>query len=230
METDIPVPRALLSTARIGAIVTVRNDDDREYRGRLIRIEGETALVRTFDELDFPTESHLGITLIQAIPGREKMALIVQKATELGVARIVPCTTSRSVLSGHPGEGQDKSHRWPVVARKAVEQCRRRVAPIVSACFVFSETIDLFSAETGLKLILYEKEKATRLKDLASTGERPDELVIACGPEGGFTDEEVLLARENGFVPIRFGGRTLRCETAALAALSIVQYEWGDLG
>jgi 16S rRNA (uracil1498-N3)-methyltransferase len=77
--------------------------------------------------------------------------------------------------------------------------------------------------------MLYEKEARVRLKDLAPADMPMGKVAVACGPEGGFTDEEVSFARGRGFVAVRLGGRTLRCETAALAALSIIQFQWGDM-
>jgi 16S rRNA (uracil1498-N3)-methyltransferase len=228
VETDLPFPKADLSSSRIGAIVTIKGPGGSEYRGRLVKIDGESALVRVFEELAMPAEPRLCITLVQAIPKKEKMAFIVQKATELGVNRILPCLSARSAVPGEGGD-QDKSHRWPDIARRAMEQCRRRVVPIVSPQSDLAGAIESFSGVTALKLILYEKERAGRLKDMAAAKEKPDSIVIVCGPEGGFTDREVAFATAKGFDPVRLGGRILRCETAALAALSIVQYEWGDL-
>lgn len=223
------LPVTGLSATRPGAIVTVRGEAGREYRGRVVRVTGETALVRLFEELDFPSESPLSLTLLQAVPKKERMELIIQKATELGVSAIIPCASARSVGPGAVGKAEDKSHRWPAIVQRAVEQCRRRVPPSVSPCRAFPEAVDSLALCDGLKLLLYEKEQVVRLKELAASMEPAKRVVMACGPEGGFTDEEVSFARERGFVPVRLGGRVLRCETAALAALAIIQYQWGDL-
>ncbi len=231
MEADTRVPLTLLSETRTGAIVTVKGEGGREYRGRVLAVEGEAALVRIFQELDFPSESPLWMTLLQAIPKRERMELIIQKATELGVQEIIPCTSGKSITPGGTGLGQDKSHRWPMIARRAVAQCRRRTAPLVTPCRSLRGALDAFSADEGMKLILYEKERTMRLADVGQERprEKPGRVVIACGPEGGFTDEEIFFARTKGFVPVRLGGRVLRAETAALAEIAIIQHEWGDL-
>jgi 16S rRNA (uracil1498-N3)-methyltransferase len=102
---------------------------------------------------------------------------------------------------------------------------------VVAPCRTLTDALDDFSADEGLKLILHEKERTVRLTELARQGleEKPRRVVIACGPEGGFTDAEIFSARARGFVPVRLCGRVLRCETAALAALSVIQHEWGDL-
>jgi 16S rRNA (uracil1498-N3)-methyltransferase len=229
MERDFPVPIGHLPSRRIGAIVTFRTDDGAEYRGRILAVEHDMAIVRAFGKLDFPSESALHLTLVQAIPTRERMLFVLQKGTELGVNRFIPCTSQKSVTSMTRAKGQDKSHRWPVAVEKAVEQCRRRVVPAIAPIGAFSEVVRSFAEDDVIKLILYENEKTTRMRDLLPAQNRPDRVVLACGPEGGFTEGEVLLSREHGFVPLRLGGRVLRCETAAVAAVSIIQHVWGDL-
>jgi 16S rRNA (uracil1498-N3)-methyltransferase len=229
MQTDRRVPIALLSATRKGAIVTVEGEGG-EYRGRLVRIDGEEAEVHVFEELPFASEPPIDIVLIQAVPKKERMEFVIQKATELGVKAIFPCMSEKSNTPGTTG-GQDKSHRWQAVARRAVGQCRRRLVPRVAPCRDFKEALREQAVGNALKLILYEKERTARLKDLLERppGGKPERVVIACGPEGGFTGDEVRMATENGFIPVSLGSRVLRCETAALAVLSIVQHEWGDL-
>jgi len=229
MERDFLVPLGRLSSTRAGAIVTFISEDGREYRGRIVRMEEHAALVRAFEKLDFPSESTLHVALVQALPKREKMLLILQKGVELGVTRFIPCTSSKSLPSSAMARGQDKSHRWPATVQKAVEQCRRRIVPTVGPVDSLSRVLRSFSSSDAAKLVLYEQEPTTRLKDLISTRGRPETVILVCGPEGGFTEGEVLLARESGFVPVRLGGRILRCETAVMAAVSIIQYAWGDL-
>jgi 16S rRNA (uracil1498-N3)-methyltransferase len=229
VERDITVPLSRLSSTRTGAVVTVMGDERTEYRGRILQTQGDTALIRLFEKLPFPSESPLHLTLVQALTSREKMAFILQKATELGVNGVIPCTSARSSGPAVEGKGQDKSHRWPVIVRKAVEQSRRRVAPGIASVGAFSEIIESLAGGEGLRLMLYEREAVMRLKDLVSSAERPGLVVLVCGPEGGFTEEEVFVARRHRFVPVRLGGRILRCETAAIAAMSIIQHVWGDL-
>jgi 16S rRNA (uracil1498-N3)-methyltransferase len=229
MENEIVVPRSLVSHQRIGAIVTITAKEGREYRGRVVGLEGENARVRVFDELTMPSESSLKISLIQALPKKERMESIIRKATELGVTEILPCVSERSVCGKGEEGSQDKSHRWPLVAGKAVEQCRRRKAPVVFQLMELREAFLRASEQSGAKLILFEKEQCLTLRTFLSSASLPGRVFIACGPEGGFTGEEIAYARLHGFSPVRMGGRILRCETATVAALSIVQFVWGDL-
>lgn len=229
MGDDLVVPASLLSSTRIGALVTVRADDGFEFRARVIRVEDGEGTVRIFEKLDYPTESPLFLTLIQALPKREKMSFIIEKAVELGVNMIIPCYSTKSEDSTLQPKGQDRSRRWPLVVARAMEQCRRRTVPGIGPFGNLAQTVESLANEDGVKIMLYEKESSARLKDLVSTAERPVRAVVLCGPEGGFTEEEVIHAQQNGFIPVRLGGRLLRCETAAVAALSIIQHVWGDM-
>ena len=228
-ETELLVPRDRVTSDRTGAIVTLIAPDGVEWRGRVVRVEGSYALVRLFERLSLPTESPLNIALVQALPKKEKMSFIIQKATELGVTSIHPCTSSKSTSPEEAQNAQDKSHRWSDVARRAVDQCRRRTVPVVSPTVGFESVIDASFGLDALKLVLHEKERLMRLRDAVAATRRPSAVVLACGPEGGFSEDEVQSARDRGFVPVRLGGRILRCETAALASLTIIQYVWGDL-
>jgi len=232
METYRRVPTALLPESRRGAIVTVKGEDGREYRGRIVRTEGEEAEVRVFEEIPLGSESPLDIVLVQAIPKKERMEMIIQKATELGVKEILPCRSEKSMVQGEPdSQAQDKSHRWPAIAKRAVEQCRRRVVPRTGPSRCLEDVLGELACRQATKLVLYEKEQTMRLKDLLAgpRKEGPATVVIACGPEGGFTRAEIATARSRGFIPVSLGGRVLRCETAALAAIAILQHVWGDL-
>lgn len=222
---DLNVSVHLLPTTRIGAIVTVLVDDT-EYRCRIVKVNEEKAVVHPFERLALPSEPDLLITLVQVLPKKEKMELIIQKATELGVGTIIPCVSARSITLAERDVTQKKSHRWTSVARKAAEQSRRRVIPLIRECVAFTSALELVS-QSDLKIMLYEKEPTRRLHDLMPM--KPRSLAIVAGAEGGFTEEEIMLARTKQFIPVRLGGRILRSETASIAAISIAQFLWGDL-
>jgi len=222
---DVELPVASLSHTRVGAIVTVQAEGV-EYRARIIGITHGIATLHLFEPLSRASESSLAITLVQALPKKERMELIIQKATELGVAAILPCISAKSITLSERGVHQSKTHRWPAIAAKAVEQSRRRLIPHIGNCIDLTAALARVS-EAELKFILYEKEVELDLHNVADKKVRS--LAIAAGPEGGFTEDEVMLARGHGFLPVRLGGRTLRCETASIAAISIAQFVWGDL-
>jgi 16S rRNA (uracil1498-N3)-methyltransferase len=224
---DFRIPSESLTERRIGAILTARDEVGDEYRARVVAIEADMAVVHPFEKLSLPSESALSVTLVQALPKKEKMEWIIQKATELGVSAIVPCVSEKSVTLEERDRLQAKSLRWQEIARKAKEQSRRRKVPFIERCTTLQEALKIHAANAGLNLILYEKESNNRLKDVSWVG--VEHLTIVCGPDGGFSEVEVSTACAFNYIPVSLGSRILRCETAAVAALSIVQFVSGNL-
>jgi len=211
---------------RVGGIVTLTDSEGDDFRGRVVRLSKEKALVLIFEAFPSPTESPLEVILLQALPEKERMELIIQKATELGVSTIIPFKSGRSISLEEREAKQKKAHRWQEIAVKAVQQSRRARVPRVESYRSFQEALKVSKGE-GLKIVLYEKE-GENLKNVL----RRYQLKKICamvGPEGGFTAEEVELAKDKGFIPIKLGQRILRTETAAIVLLGILQYELGDL-
>lgn len=173
-------------------------------------------------------ESPLPITLCQGLPKGEKMDLILQKATELGVSRIVPFNGERSVAR-LDGERLDKRiPRWERIVQEAARQSLSATIPAVG---FHADLATLLRLEGGdLKLLLWEGEKEQRLRPLAATMARPASVSVIIGPEGGLSAREAALAVSAGYLPVTLGGRILRTETAGLAVVAILQYLWGDLG
>jgi 16S rRNA (uracil1498-N3)-methyltransferase len=154
------------------------------------------------------------------------MELIIQKATELGISAIVPFKSKKSTSLEEREVKQKKSHRWQEIAIKAVQQSRRAKVPRVEPYRSFEEVLE-GCGQVGLKLLLWEKE-GEPLKEILKR-DAPHRVYAMVGPEGGFTVEEVKLAKGKGFTPIKLGERILRTETAAITLIGILQYELGDL-
>jgi len=211
---------------RVGSIVTLTDSEGDDLRGRVVRLSKEKALVLIFEAFPSPTESPLEVILLQALPEKERMELIIQKATELGVSTIIPFKSERSISLEEREAKQKKAHRWQEIAVKAVQQSRRARVPRVESYRSFQEALKVSKGE-GLKIVLYEKEG----EDLKNVLRRYQlkKICAMVGPEGGFTAEEVELAKDKGFIPIKLGQRILRTETAAIVLLGILQYELGDL-
>lgn len=168
------------------------------------------------------------ITLIQALPKGDKCDYIIQKAAELGVQAIMVFPAAHSVARISGDQIASRISRWNKIAVEAARQCERRTIPPVS----FSENLDAALHDTAgsVKLLLWERETDATLRELLSGMERPARVVILVGPEGGFSPHEVCLAKTHCFIPVSLGPRILRTETASLAMLAILQYQWGDIG
>jgi 16S rRNA (uracil1498-N3)-methyltransferase len=206
--------------------MTLTDAAGKDYRGRILSLSGESATLLIFDAFSSPTESPVEIILLQALPEKERMEWIIQKTTELGVSVIVPFKSQRSISLEEREAKQKKAHRWQEIAVKAVQQSRRSKVPLIESYRPFREALEFHQEGGGLGLILWEKEGEC-LKGVLKPSKK---ICVMVGPEGGFTEEEVASARENGFIPVKLGQRILRTETAAITLVGIIQYVLGDIG
>lgn len=228
-----PLEALRVQKARVGNIITLTDSERRDFRARILRLTEEEASVLVFERFTFPIESPLEIILLQALPEKERMEWIIQKATELGVSTIVPFKSERSISLEERETKQRKAHRWQEIAIKATQQSRRAKVPMVASYCSFGEALN-WAEEEGLKILLWEKEGETLKEILKKNKEefkkgRSKRIHVLVGPEGGFTYNEVGLAKAKGFIPIKLGQRILRTETAAILIVGILQYECGDL-
>lgn len=213
---------------RKGDEIVAFDGSGQEYVGRIVR-EGPTSVViQVSDVRSSQKESSLEITLAQSLLKGEKMDYLVQKATELGVRRIIPFISLRSVPLLEKSKKLGKQRRWEKIAIEASKQCGRGVIPKIEPLCDFSEMLSLVTRES-LRFVLHEKE-GRRLKDVLKESKDHGHIFFIVGPEGGMGPEEIKISKEVGFVPVFMGERIMRAETASLCLLSILQYEWGDIG
>jgi len=221
-----PLEALRFQGGRVGSLITLTDSEGSDFRGRILRLSKEEASILVFETFPSPTESSLEIILLQALPEKERMELIIQKATELGVSVIIPFKSERSISIEEREAKQKKAHRWQEIAVKAVQQSRRAKVPRVEAYRSFRKALKICDGD-GLKILLWEKKGEPIKKILKQY--LPQKVYVMVGPEGGFTEEEVNLAKGEGFVPVKLGQRILRTETAAITVVGILQYELGDL-
>lgn len=210
--------------ARIGSAVTVTNRQGMLFRARLTSIDKDSASLLIFEGLGkkgfFPE-----ITLLQALPEKERMELIIQKSTELGVSKIIPFKSEKSISLEERESRQKKSHKWQEIALKAAKQSRRDSIPEVGSCVGFKEAHESLR-DTDLKVILWENAKEPALKKLLIEKKaQAKRITVMSGPEGGFTEAEIKEARASGFIPVTFGKRVLRAETASIISVALIGYE-----
>ena len=152
-----PLEALYFQGGRVGNLVTLTDPDGNDFRGRVSRLSESKASIFIFDAFPSPTESSLEIILLQALPEKERMELIIQKVTELGVSAILPFKSKKSISLEEREVKQKKSHRWQYIAVKAVQQSRRAKVPWVGECRSFEEVLR-DCKEEGLKILLWEKE------------------------------------------------------------------------
>ena len=170
----------------------------------------------------------LDVVLVQAVAKGEKMDLVVQKATELGAARIMPLAAERAVVRLEGGRGAARAERWRRVAQEAARQCGRADVPQIDGPSRWDDVFSLLHAEADRRALLLDPaDYGLRLGDAVRGVSRS---LVAVGPEGGFSPAERQRALENGFLSVTLGKRVLRTETAGLAALALVLHVNGELG
>jgi len=175
-----------------------------------------------------PDRGAADVWLAQALAKGEKLDVVVQKSTELGATRILPLAAERSVVRLDEGRAERRTARLRRIAQEAARQCGRNDVPTVDVPCTLANLAGLLRAEPGRRgLLLDPEERSVRLSQAARGASR---ILLAVGPEGGFTPAERAEAAAAGFASVALGRLVLRTETAGLAALAIVQHLAGDLG
>lgn len=219
-EIDLPREAAhhlvAVLRARRGDAVTLFDGRGGEYAAEIVGLERRAArcLVGAFDAVEREAEIH--VTLYQALARGTKMDLVVQKATELGAAGVVPFVAARSNVRLEPAKARERVEHWRRVAIAACEQCGRNRIPEVG------EVVDAAALSAGDAAAFYARPEATiHLARAAREAVGARRLLkVAIGPEGGFSDTENAALKAAGFAPVSLGPSVLRTETAGLAALA----------
>ena len=165
------------------------------------------------------------MTIAQGLPKNPKMELIIQKATELGASKIIPVATERSIVKISKEKAAGKIDRWQKIAKEAAEQSGRSNIPLIDGITDFDDILNSRD-EYDKCVMLWELEKEITLKSFLKRNQKIKSLLVMIGPEGGFSRKETERAKEKGFITVSIGNRILRTETASLAVLSMIDYEF----
>ena len=221
--------------ARSGDEIILFNGDGREFTGAIEAVRGSRVSASIGAARSIDRESPLALTLLQCVPRGDRMDFIVQKATELGVGRIVPVLSQRSVVRLDDAQGASKQAHWRAVAVSACEQCGRNRLPTVDAPQLLLNYLGAMTPNKtpGLLRLVLEPERAARAAraahaDIPAAGPVTG-ADIAIGPEGGFAPEELEAFELSAFSRLGLGPRVLRTETAAIAAIVVLQARFGDM-
>jgi 16S rRNA (uracil1498-N3)-methyltransferase len=210
---------------RSGAAVRVFDGRGAEFEAHLDEVSRRTVLARLGAAVTPRGESPLRLVLAVSPLKGDRMELVVQKATELGIAAIWPVVTFRTDTAARPALHGSRVERWERVASGAAEQCGRAVVPEVAPTTTLHEMVS--RPFGGTRVVLLETPGHAPLASLEIEASR--ELLLLVGPAGGFEPSEADTLREAGFTPASLGPRILRAETAAVAAVAIAAALWGDL-
>jgi len=197
------------------------NGEGGEYSAEISKVHKKhiEVLVKEFSPEN--RQSHLSLELAIGVSRGERMDWVLQKATELGVTKITPLITERTEVKLSGERADKKMEHWQQIIISACEQCQRNILPELSEPQNFSDWIDTCDAE--LKFVLHHRNNQGFSKDKSAKN-----ISLLIGPEGGLDNDEIAQAVAKNFSPLTLGPRVLRTETAPVAAISLVQYLWGD--
>lgn len=212
-----------------GEPLTVTDDRGIRYRTEIVEITAKQLIGRILETTTAPARTSPSLILAQALLKGDKMDWVIQKATELGVDRILPIHAIHSVVKLRTDRADHQLARWQRIALEAAQQSECWSVPHIDDPATFSQLVtgrDTFSS----KIILAERSKGTSLQTIPLPTGLHDTMLLLIGPEGGWSLEELSLALDQGYTAITLGTRILRAETAAIAAISILQARIGELG
>lgn len=226
---------------KVGDRLEVCDGADNEFICEILEINKDNISLDIVEKNELRRESDIEIRLYQGLPKNTKMEIILQKLTESGVSEIILVNTYRSVVNIDEKKSDKKLERWERIVYESAKQCKRGVIPKLKGVISFNDALEDMK-NNDLNISPYEDENSSGIKEVMRSDNvlsvieskldlhvKP-KIGIFIGPEGGFTEKENLLIRENGAKSVKMGPRIFRTETASIVATAIVQYEFGDLG
>lgn len=221
--------------AEIGTKLICSNGVDREALVAITHMTKQVVEAEIVEELPMNAESSVEVWIAQSLPKGDKMELVIQKGTEIGAARFIPFNSERTVVQYDAKKETKRLDRWRKIAKEAAEQAHRNRIPTITSAASWKELLALGS-QVDLALLCYEKQHTLSYRTLLEQAlterdsEKPYIILIAVGPEGGFTPAEAEEAEQAGYRTVSLGRRILRAETAAMVALSAIMYAAGEMG
>ncbi|HUX47482.1 MAG TPA: 16S rRNA (uracil(1498)-N(3))-methyltransferase [Desulfosporosinus sp.] len=212
-----------------GEALIIMDGKGQLFESAIEKLHSRAVEVKIIKSIPSPPSSPIEISLGQALIKSKNMDYLIQKVTELGIHSIHPFYSERTVIQLKSAHLKNKMDRWMEIMKSACKQCGRVTLPDLNTPLLFEEMIKDTPDTKALKILLWEDEDKVDLKRLLTSMSLTAHVFAIVGPEGGFTLNEINLAREAGFHIVSLGNRILRAETAAMSLISIIQYEWGDL-
>lgn len=215
---------------KVGDELEVCDEMAIRYLTKIARFEEKSAVCEIQNVMKKTTESPISITLYQGVPKSDKLEQIIQKTTEIGVSEVIPVEMERSIAKLEEKKLEKKLERWNKIALEASKQSGRQIVPKVQEVIKFKNIIENIS-KYDIVLLLYENEESLTIKSaiqqLRGAGNPLQKFAVVVGPEGGFSEEEVkMLSKFENVKVVTLGPRILRTETAGVATLAMLIYEF----
>ncbi len=211
-----------------GDCIGVVDGEGYQYEVRLTEVERQTVCGDILSKAVLDTESPVRIAMGQALIKGSAFDPLVRKAAELGVHSIAAVRTERCIARLAQDSERNRTQRWQRIAEEASKQCARSRVPEIHPKVLSVEEFCRQFKDCELKLVFWEDEPKTRLRDVAPQGPVSSILFLA-GPEGGLAKEEIEFLRQQAFQTVSLGPRLLKADSASLVILSLLQHRWGDL-
>lgn len=214
---------------KIGESIDICDTNGYDYIGAIDELSDSFVCVKLNEKMPSKSEPSINLTLYQAMPKGDKMEFIIQKATELGIVKIVPVISKFCVSRPDEKTAKKKTERYQRIAFEAAKQSQRGIIPVIENQISFDEALCQMEKSKG-SMIFYEKatDSFKNAINVAVENKNKD-ISIMVGSEGGFAEEEIAQAIEKNIQIISLGNRILRCETAPLTAISVIMYETGNI-
>jgi 16S rRNA (uracil1498-N3)-methyltransferase len=213
---------------KIDDLITLFDSAGMTYECVIKSYEKDEITAEIIEKIENKNLETTKIVLAQAVLKSKKMDFVIQKSTELGISRIIPFFSSRTIPKWNSAKCFEKAEHWRKIVKASVKQSGIRKMPCVDNIVPYAEIV---SSDLNMnKILLYEKERNVSFKNIMNKIMFPSDILIMVGPEGGFTIEEVSKAKRSGFLTTGIGNLILRAETVPISVLSILQYEAGNLG
>jgi len=214
---------------KIGDQIAVFDGSGKEYLVEIKQMLNGSVIGAILQETEADTEPEIEVCLAQCLTKGTKMDFIVQKCTEIGVTEIMPVESMRTIVHWNSQKAQEKQERWQRIAQEAAKQSKRVKVPRVAPVLPLTEILKLGKGY-DLSFMLWEGERDSCFKELIQQNRQAKRIFVLIGPEGGFSAEEVDLARRAGIKPVSIGPRILRTETAGMVTLAMLLYALDSLG
>jgi 16S rRNA (uracil1498-N3)-methyltransferase len=209
---------------KMESTVMVLDNHGHQYEVRLEKLDTQQCIGKIVQALIIETEPETRLHLMVAMTQREKFEWIFQKSCEIGVHKITPIMSERSIQIP-ASDFQKKKERWERILKEAAEQSRRGMIPVLNAPLAIQAA---FHDPAPIRLIAWENEQNRRLNDIFEN-QNSSEISLLIGPEGGFGEPEIQAAQSKGWIPFSLGKRILRMETAAIVACALILHQMGEI-
>lgn len=226
---------ARVMRSRAGDQLIVSDGLSREALVEITAISPQEVKAAIVEFIKSMSEPWFQVTIAQSLPKGDKMESVIQKCTEIGAVAFLPFVSERTVVQYDAKKEEKRTQRWRKIAKEAAEQAHRSIVPVIGSPVSWKQMLDAANS-FDFVFICYEKENGTQLRSVLRPYVdtlQPDassRIMVIVGPEGGFAEFEIEEAEAAGAVSVGLGRRVLRTETAAMAALTCIMYESGEMG